>query len=145
MNQDKAAVRALVAQKADVNAPQPDGTTALTWAARANDLGTGGPAARGGANVKAANREGATALYQASENGNAAIIERLLKAGADVNGTFLFTGETALMEASRVGSIEAIKMLLDHGADVNAKETLRGTIRVDVGRHRGPCGCDTSP
>ncbi|HXP89029.1 MAG TPA: ankyrin repeat domain-containing protein [Bryobacteraceae bacterium] len=130
MNRDRAAVRALVAQKADVNAPQPDGTTALTWAARANDLELIDQLLAAGANVKAANQDGATALYQAGENGNAAIIERLLRAGADVNGTFLFTGETALMEASRAGSIEAIKVLLDHGADVNAKETLRGTTAL---------------
>jgi ankyrin repeat protein len=127
MNRDTATVRALLAQKADVNAPQPDGTTALTWAARANDPELVDLVLAAGANAKAANRDGATALYQASENGNAAIIERLLRAGADVNGTFLFTGETALMEAARAGSIEAIKVLLDHGADVNAKETLRGT------------------
>ena len=62
MNQDKAGVRALVAQKADVNAPQPDGTTALTWAARANDLELVDLLLAAGANVRAANREGATAL-----------------------------------------------------------------------------------
>jgi ankyrin repeat protein len=130
MNQDKATVRALVAQKADVNAAQPDGTTALTWAARANDLELVDLLLNAGANVRAANRDGATALYEASESGNAAIIETLLKAGADVNGTLLSTGETALMEASRAGSIEAIKILLDRGADVNGRETLRGTTAL---------------
>src|SRR5580698_1497988 len=110
MNQNGAAVRALVAQKADVNAPQPDGTTALTWAARAGDLELVNLLLGAGADVKAANRDGATALYEASENGNAAVIERLLKAGADVNATFLLTGETALMEASRVGRADAVKM-----------------------------------
>jgi len=35
-----AAVRALLAKKADVNAPEADGTTALHWAVRANDLAT---------------------------------------------------------------------------------------------------------
>jgi len=33
MKGDKAAVRTLIQQKADVNAPQPDGATALHWAA----------------------------------------------------------------------------------------------------------------
>ena len=130
MHQDGVAVRALLAQKADVNAPQPDGTTALTWAARANDLELVDLLLAAGANVKAANRDGATALSQASEAGNAAVIERLLRAGADVNGTFLSTGETALMEAARSGKIEALKVLLDHGADVNAQETLRGTTAL---------------
>jgi len=35
---DKAAVRSLVQKRADVNAPQIDGTTALHWAVQANDL-----------------------------------------------------------------------------------------------------------
>ncbi len=38
MHGDKSALRALLQQKADVNAPQADGTTALHWAVRANDL-----------------------------------------------------------------------------------------------------------
>jgi ankyrin repeat protein len=140
MNHDVAAVRSFVADKADVNAAQPDGTTALTWAARANDLEMVDLLLEAGANVRAANREGATALYQAAENGNPGIIERLLKAGADVNGTFLSTGETALMEAARTGSVEALKVLLDHGADINAKETLRGTTALmwaTTERHAG--------
>ena len=127
MHHDAAAVRALLRQKADVNASQADGTTALMWAVRANDAQIVDVLLAAGADVKVPNREGATALYQAAENGNAAIIERLVRAGADVNGTFLSTGETALMEASRTGNVEAIKVLLDHGADVNAKEALRGT------------------
>jgi ankyrin repeat protein len=130
MHHDVAAVRALLAQKADVNAPQPDGATALMWGVRANDPELVDLLLAAGGNVKAANRDGATALYQASENGNAAIIERLLRAGADVNGAFLSTGETALMEASRTGNVEALKVLLDHGADVNARESLRGTTAL---------------
>ena len=38
MRGDKAAVRTLLQQKANVNAPQIDGTTALHWAVEANDL-----------------------------------------------------------------------------------------------------------
>lgn len=125
MRHDIPAVRALLAQKADVNAPQADGATALMWAVRANDAELVDLLLAAGANAKAANREGATPLLQASENGSAAIIEKLLRAGADVNGTFLTTGETALMQASRTGNVEAIKVLLDHGANVNAKESLR--------------------
>ena len=38
MQGDKSALRTLLQQKVDVNAPQADGTTALHWAVRANDL-----------------------------------------------------------------------------------------------------------
>ena len=40
MRRDPQAVRALLEQKADVNAPQLDGSTALHWAARWNDADT---------------------------------------------------------------------------------------------------------
>ena len=61
----------------------------------------------------------------ASANGNGAMVEMLLKAGADAN-TALSEGETVLMAAARTGKPEAVKALLDHGADVNAKESWRG-------------------
>ena len=38
--QDGRAVRALLSQSVDVNAPQPDGATALHWAAHWNDVET---------------------------------------------------------------------------------------------------------
>src|SRR2546423_13362342 len=85
MRGDSAAVRALLTQKADVNAPQADGATALHWAVYRDDLPTTELLLQAGANVKVANREGATPLSLACLNGNAALIESLLKAGADPN------------------------------------------------------------
>ena len=61
--------------------------------------------------------------------GNAAIVEALLKAGADPNER-LPHGEIALMMASRTGNTTAMKVLLDRGAEVNAKEKLRGTTAL---------------
>src|SRR6202049_270667 len=79
-----------------------------------------------GASVKATTRIGAiTPLFMASKNGSAAMIEILLKAGADANATDEH-GTTALMTAAASGSTEAVKMLIDHGADVNAKEGTHG-------------------
>jgi len=124
-NGDKAAIRALVQQRVDVNAAEPDGTTALHWAARINDLQSAEMLIRAGANVKAMNRFNVAPIYLACINGNSAMIEMLLKAGADPN-TALPEGETALMTASRTGNVNAVKVLLAHGADVNAKESWRG-------------------
>src|SRR6266853_152243 len=66
MKGDKAAVRALIGQRADVNAPQADGSTALHWAVYRGDVETANALTSAGANVKAATREGATPLSLAS-------------------------------------------------------------------------------
>lgn len=130
MNKDQEQVRSLLQKKADVNAPQADGTTALQWAVRQDDSALVDLLVRSGADVNAANHDGATALYLACLNGSAPMVEKLLKAGVNPNTTFLMHGETALMEAARTGSVDAVKVLLDHGAEVNAKETLRGTTAL---------------
>jgi ankyrin repeat protein len=126
MSGDKAAVRDLLAKKADINAPQADGATALHWAVYRADKELADILIRAGANAKAANRQGATPLWLASVNGDAPMIAALLDAGADPNER-LPLGRTPLMLASRTGKVDAMKVLIDRGADVNAKETLRGT------------------
>ena len=70
---DKADVRTLLAQKADVNARQPDGDTALHWAAWRDDVELAAMLLRAGANANPVNLTGATPLQLASVNGNAAI------------------------------------------------------------------------
>src|SRR5205085_10483923 len=80
---DAAALRALVKQHADVNAAQPDGTTALHWAAHWYDAELVDLLLRAGANAKAANRYGATPLGEAVAAGSAGTIDALLRAGAD--------------------------------------------------------------
>src|ERR1700739_807217 len=86
MQGDRDAVRSLLAQKADVNAPQGDGSTALHWAAFKDDLEMAKMLLASGASVKATTRIGAiTPLLMAAKNGNAGMIELLLKAGADAN------------------------------------------------------------
>jgi ankyrin repeat protein len=129
MNGDHAAVRALVEQKADVNAVQADGATAIQWAVYHDDLEMADVLIAAGANIKLANREGATPLYLASEHGSAAMIEKLLKAGGDPNQLGP-EGETPLMLVARTGNLDAIRLLLDHHADVNAKDKLRGTTAL---------------
>jgi len=129
MRGDTAAVRALLAQKADVNAPQADGATALHWAVYRSDPALTDLLLQAGGDPKVANREGFTPLSLAALNGDAAIIASLLRAGADPNEK-LPRGETPLMMASRTGNVAAMKVLLDRGAQVNVKETLRGTTAL---------------
>jgi ankyrin repeat protein len=129
MNADAATVRALLHQKADVDAVQADGATAIQWAVYRDDLEMAGALIAAGANIQLANREGATPLYLASLNGSAAMIEKLLRAGADPNQLGP-QGETPLMLVARTGNVDAIRLLLDHQADVNAKDGLRGTTAL---------------
>jgi uncharacterized protein len=126
---DRAAVQALIAQKADVNAPQGDGATALHWAVFKGDKELVDILLRAGGNAKSANRAGSTPLWLACVNGDAPIIKSLLLAGADPNEK-LPLGRTPLMTASRTGNVDAMKVLLEAGADVNAKDTLRGTTAL---------------
>jgi len=123
MHENRAAVRALIEQKADVNAALPDGATALHWAAQADDLETVGLLIQAGANAKAKDRYGFTPLYFAAANGNASVIRKLLEAGADPNAADA-GGETALMTATRSGNVDALKALLQNGASVNAKDSV---------------------
>src|SRR5262245_15570831 len=127
MQRNGQAVRALLKQNADVNAPQADGTTALHWAARWDDVDMASALIRAGANPQAPNRDGATPMFLATLNGSAAIIEKLLSAGVDPNAPILSRGETALMMAARTGRLDAVKLLVARGADVSATERLRGT------------------
>jgi len=125
MRHDRAAVRSLLDQHVDVNAPQVDGTTALDWAVRSGDLETAKLLLRAGADVKAANRYGVTPFLLACQSGNADLMEAMLAAGADPNAV-LSEEQTALMLAARSGNAAAAKLLLDHGSKVNAKEATRG-------------------
>jgi ankyrin repeat protein len=127
---DKAGVRALLQKNADVNAPQVDGTTALHWAAQADDLETAELLIRAGAKVMQPNQAGATPLLLACINGSAAMIETLVKAGAGVNAPLTRSGDTALMIASRSGKVGAVKVLLDAGSKVNAREDWGGTTAM---------------
>jgi ankyrin repeat protein len=129
-NQDSEAVRALLKQHVDVNAPEADGTTALHWAAHWGDLEALDALLREGANATALNRYGATPLSEAVRIAGGPLIEKLLKAGADPNTLVTSQAETVLMKASRDGNVDAVKVLLDHGAEVNAKENFRGQTAV---------------
>ena len=122
---DRAAVRALLDRRADVNLAQADGMTALHWAAHHEDGELAQLLLRAGANVHAANRYGVTPLALACTNGNAPLVELFLKAGANPNAP-LPGGETPLMTASRTGALTVVKALLANGALPDARDERRG-------------------
>jgi ankyrin repeat protein len=128
-NGDTTALRRLVTAKADVNAAQPDGATALHWAVYRDDLSAVDLLLKAGANAKAANSFGATPLSMAAETGSSALVQRLLDAGADANER-IANRDTVLMMAARSGNVDTITLLLDRGAEVNAQESARGTTAL---------------
>lgn len=67
----------------------------------------------------------AEAFWNAARSGDAAIVQKLLKDGIDVNAKFRY-GATALSYACDRGHVEVVKLLLAHGADVNIKDTFYG-------------------
>lgn len=119
---DIVALRALIQKKADVNAAEPDGTTALLWASYRNDLECADLLLRAGARVNAANDLGVTPLWPAAENGSSAMVRRLLQAVANPNAALL-SGETPLMVGARSGYPDVVEQLLAKGANPNAHGT----------------------
>src|ERR1700691_1250948 len=103
MSADKVKLRALIQRKANVNAPQVDGTTALHWAVQSDDIETADLLIHAGANVSAANHAGATPLLLATVNGNAPMIGKLIAGGADPNASLTKSADTAFMMAARTG------------------------------------------
>ena len=119
---DAKAIQELIRGRADVNAPQPDGATALHWAAHRGDGTIADLLIGAGANVNAVEEGGVTPLALAATNADEAMAERLIKAGANPNAG----RETAVMAAARSGSAPVMRLLLAAGGDPNAKEPLRG-------------------
>jgi ankyrin repeat protein len=119
-----AALEAIRAPGADVNATQGDGTTPLHWAVYKVDRELVAELLRRGANAKATNRYGSSPLAEAAKLGDLALVRQLLDAGADVESPNA-DGQTALMLAARVGSLDVAKLLVERGANVNAKEAWR--------------------
>lgn len=110
----------LLKQGVDPNTATPTGETALHWAAHRDDLNVARELIHAGAKI-VPNRYGLSALVPACANGNAAMIELLLDAGADPNLSEP-DGRTPLMVASKTGKSEAVRTLLTRGARVDDKE-----------------------
>jgi ankyrin repeat protein len=115
-------VRALLAERVNVNATQGDGATALHWAVHHDDVSLVDTLIRAGARADLADDTGATPLYLACLNRNAIAVGKLLAAGANPNAA-LMSGETVLMTCARAGDASAVRALLARGAMINAKES----------------------
>lgn len=121
---DRATAVKLLGQGVDVNAAEPDGTTALQWAVHRDDTDLIDRLLRAGAKVNTVNDYGSSPMSEAAINGNVPVIEKLLKVGADVESPNA-DGQTALMIVARTSNVAAAKLLLDRGANINKVEQFR--------------------
>jgi ankyrin repeat protein len=112
----------ILAGRVNINAPEPDGSTALHWAVHFDRTDLAGRLIRAGANVNAATDLGVTALSLACENASPGMVTLLLQAGANPNGV---AGTLPpIMVASRSGNPDIVAALLARGADANAVESM---------------------
>jgi ankyrin repeat protein len=111
-------VKRLIEAKADVNAANKIGRTALMVASKYGRTEVVKLLIDATADVNHAEKEGWTALMWASQKGHTEVVKLLIAAKADVNAADK-DGETSLMRASLRGHIELVRILLAAGARVN--------------------------
>ena len=136
-NGKRQAALELIAEGADVNAAQGDGTTPLHWAVYRIDPKLTRSLLEHGANADPVNRYGASPIAEAVKIAHTELVAMLLEAGADPESPNL-DGQTALMLAARSGSLDIAKLLVEHGAAINARESWRGQTALmwaAEGRH----------
>ncbi len=121
---DRRAALAMIAEGADVNQAQPDGTTPLHWAAYQVDRELVDALLKKGARADAVNRYGASPLAEAVRVADAELVAMLLEVGADAS-VANEDGQTALMLAARTGSVAVAELLVREGADINRRERFR--------------------
>jgi ankyrin repeat protein len=118
------------AASADVNAAQPDGMTALHWAALNGDTTLVDLLVAARAKVDPVTRLGEyTPLHLAAERGHGAIVTRLLAAGSHAVAVTT-TGVQAIHFAADAGSVESVRALIDKGVDVNVKDATHGRMPI---------------
>jgi len=121
----EAVLAAITSPDIDVNAADPDGSTALLWATYSVDHDLVTALLKHGAKANVTNHFGSSPLIEAVKLGDIELVRPLLDAHADANSPNQ-DGQTALMLASSLGSLKIAELLISHGANVNAIETFRG-------------------
>jgi uncharacterized protein len=122
---DRKAALDLIRQGTDVNALQPDGTSALHWAVYQVDEELVDALLRAEARADIINNFGSSPLAEAINIGNQALVEKLLAAGADADYRNQ-DQQSALMLAVRIGHAGIAELLIRNGANLNVVEQLTG-------------------
>ena len=75
-------------------------------------------------------------MHFAALKGHEAVVQMLLKAGADVNAVDKKNGSTPLQLAASKGKMAVVQMLLKAGADVKAVNNVSACVRGGWGGER---------
>jgi len=121
----EAVLAAITSPDIDVNAAEPDGSTALLWATYKVDHELVRALLKAGAKANVTNHYGSSPLTEAVKLGDADLVRMLLDGRADPDSPNQ-DGQTALMLASSIGSLKIAELLTAKGANVNAVESFRG-------------------
>src|SRR5690242_16212173 len=102
-------------------------STDVADAAKAKDAAAVKALLKNGADVNGAQGDGMTALHWAATNGDAAMVQMLLSAGANIRATTRLGGITALHMASQAGHAQVVAALIAAGADPKGATTTGAT------------------
>ena len=134
---DARKVRALLQAKADPNAVSQQVRTPLLVAASvAGSLESVKLLVAAGADMKAQDRIGATALHLATGANDEAMVRYFVEQGLDVNAADK-SGATPLQNAAGNRNLAVVKLLLAKGANPNAANTFGGVVSKGLIAHKG--------
>ncbi|KAL0419813.1 UNVERIFIED_CONTAM: Ankyrin repeat domain-containing protein 53 [Sesamum radiatum] len=108
--------------KVEMNPKTGEGDTPLLLAVMVEQLPTANYLIRQGADVKASDFKGMTALHYAAERGHKKLMQLLISQGADVEADS--DHGTPLQRAASHGEKEAVRILLDHKSNPNFASPL---------------------
>jgi uncharacterized protein len=109
-------------------------STDVADAAKARDAAAVKALLKNGADVNAAQGDGMTALHWAAANGDAALAQMLLSAGANIRATTRLGGITPLLMASQAGHAQVVASLLAAGASANSATATGATALMLAAR-----------
>jgi ankyrin repeat protein len=121
----EAVLAAITSPDIEIDAKEPDGSTALMWATYKVDHELVRALLKAGAKANVTNNFGSSPLAEAVKLGDVELVRVLLDAGADADSPNQ-DNQTALMLASSIGSLPIAQLLIGKRADVNAVEGFRG-------------------
>jgi ankyrin repeat protein len=132
-------VQAMLKRKADVNAADGDGITALAYATQNNHPDVVGALVAAGADANIGRKSnGCTPMYWAAWMGNVDIVSQLLLAkGVEVDKATQNSGTTPAYTASQQGHTAVLELLIAANADLNKATTDDGATPVWIASEQG--------